>query len=1102
MLGSLSQLTRRDIAQVLRKLRLGLRRTKPKGDKDRVLVITTGELLREEDVDTSFDVEDSMADTKVKTALAWLERADFLKRDVNETSVFQGKPRIKSLQEAEAKIDGLTLSLAEREQWLEVLLALINADSPDGLNADTLAELPSFQCVPQRPAAPSSESATASQHVMRTLDQMARAGLIRKGVMLSAFVRFKIADSSSDRVQRATDIERALLQHMQELEPDAADQDWLSLSLRRLNQALVDQGLPSSPELIRSLLLSLSFDGRGYGGNRASLEFRHSRDDHYRVKLHRDWPALIETSDRRRQVAAVVLRTILEQVPARTAPSSGLLVEFSSDDLTRVVESDLALKGQLKDVVAAVDRGLMYLHEQQAIILQRGLSVFRQAMTIRMPPESKGRKYTQGDFDPLKQHYREKRLQIHVMYEYARRAIQSLGEGLRLVFAYFTQPRDEFIQQFFGDRKEVLQRAITHEGYQRIVDNLNNPVQQAVVAAPHNDSLLILAGPGSGKTCAIVHRVAYLVKVEQMRPRSILVLCFNRLAAIQLKQRLRELIGKSASRVTVMTYHALAARLTGTSFAERATDAGDAPIDLADLIPTATAILRGTQPVPGVDEDEVRDRLLAGYRFVLVDEYQDIDEEQYELISALTDRTGADPDAKLSILAVGDDDQNIYSFRGTNVAYIQRFQRDYQARCHYLLENYRSTANIIDAANQLIAHNQDRMKTHKAIRINRAREKDPPGGPWQAIDPVARGKVRILELAREWDEAATVVFEIQRLRHLQPDFDFNSLAVLSRTRGALHPIRAACEFCRIPLRWGLDSEQAPSLHKIREIAALLDRLDERRDEDCSAKDLLDLCGSPPDDNPWYFLLSESLAAWREETGDAKLPVDQAIQYLYESFAEQRREQRVGNGVFLSTVHSAKGMEFDHVLIPSTGWKSDGDCSKREEERRLYYVAMTRARYTLGLLTRQSPPNPHIRLLKGDFLDRCRAQCEPSIPAAILHRKHEVLGMEDIDIGFAGSHPAGHPIHGALANLEPGSRLELQPRNGHLELLDSNATCVGRLSKTACDRWRKRLELIQEIRVVALLRRRQRDERPEYSDRCRCEKWEIPWVEVIYVSHRN
>ena len=110
--------------------------------------------------------------------------------------------------------------------------------------------------------------------------------------------------------------------------------------------------------------------------------------------------------------------------------------------------------------------------------------------------------------------------------------------------------------------------------------------------------------------------------------------------------------------------------------------------------------------------------MLAGYRFVLVDEYRDIDRDQYALISALTDRVGRDPEAKLSILAVGDDDQNIYAFRGANVEFIRRFQTDYRAACHYLLDNYRSTAHIIAAANQLIAHNRDRMKIAQPIGKN------------------------------------------------------------------------------------------------------------------------------------------------------------------------------------------------------------------------------------------------------------------------------------------------------------------------------------------------------------------------------------------------
>ena len=130
-------------------------------------------------------------------------------------------------------------------------------------------------------------------------------------------------------------------------------------------------------------------------------------------------------------------------------------------------------------------------------------------------------------------------------------------------------------------------------------------------------------------------------------------------------------------------------RLLGYSFAEQATGGRD--IDFDKLIADATKLLRGENVPPGLEADEVRDRLLAGFQYILVDEYQDIDEPQYEMISAIAGRTLDDADLKLSILAVGDDDQNIYTFRGANVEFIRRFQQDYEAEVHYLVENYRST---------------------------------------------------------------------------------------------------------------------------------------------------------------------------------------------------------------------------------------------------------------------------------------------------------------------------------------------------------------------------------------------------------------------------
>ena len=98
-----------------------------------------------------------------------------------------------------------------------------------------------------------------------------------------------------------------------------------------------------------------------------------------------------------------------------------------------------------------------------------------------------------------------------------------------------------------------------------------------------------------------------------------------------------------------------------------------------------------------------------------MDEYQDIGPEQYELISAIAGRTLSEDDERLTIFAVGDDDQNIYAFNGSSTEFIRRFSNDYQARPFHLTENYRSTTHIIRTANAVIAPAMDRMKTEHPI---------------------------------------------------------------------------------------------------------------------------------------------------------------------------------------------------------------------------------------------------------------------------------------------------------------------------------------------------------------------------------------------------
>ena len=169
------------------------------------------------------------------------------------------------------------------------------------------------------------------------------------------------------------------------------------------------------------------------------------------------------------------------------------------------------------------------------------------------------------------------------------------------------------------------------------------------------------------------------------------------------------------------------------------------------------------------DNEKVRDEYHEKFRYVIVDEYQDIDADQYELVSLVAGKSREEGERKMAILAVGDDDQNIYRFRGASVEFIRRFQRDYQAGIHYLVENYRSTANIVNAANYLIAHNTDRMKTGHPIRINQARQNLPSGGNWQLSDPVARGKVQILQVADAEAQALVLLEQAATLFELFAD---------------------------------------------------------------------------------------------------------------------------------------------------------------------------------------------------------------------------------------------------------------------------------------------------------------------------------------------
>ncbi|MEO6064465.1 MAG: DNA helicase II [Lysobacterales bacterium] len=294
-----------------------------------------------------------------------------------------------------------------------------------------------------------------------------------------------------------------------------------------------------------------------------------------------------------------------------------------------------------------------------------------------------------------------------------------------------------------------------------------NPDQRAAVSAPAGH-YLVLAGAGSGKTRVLVHRIAWLTLVERATPWSVLAVTFTNKAAGEMRGRAESLVREGGRGLTVGTFHGIAHRMLRRHWREAGLPEAFQILDQDDqtrLIKRVIADMNldearytarqaawyinaakdegkrpdkldaGNNPFARTQRDiyieyEARCRrlglvdfaelllrayelwrndpsLLKHYRerfaHLLVDEFQDTNEIQYLWVRELAGDTG-------QVFVVGDDDQAIYGWRGARVENVQRFLRDFpSARTLKLEQNYRSTANILGAANAIIAHNPDRL---------------------------------------------------------------------------------------------------------------------------------------------------------------------------------------------------------------------------------------------------------------------------------------------------------------------------------------------------------------------------------------------------------
>jgi DNA helicase-2/ATP-dependent DNA helicase PcrA len=301
-----------------------------------------------------------------------------------------------------------------------------------------------------------------------------------------------------------------------------------------------------------------------------------------------------------------------------------------------------------------------------------------------------------------------------------------------------------------------------------VESELLNNVQRAAVE--HTDGpVLIFAGAGSGKTRVLTHRIAYLLNEKKVFPDRILAVTFTNKAAGEMKSRLERMVGAVARDLWVGTFHSMCVRilrrdgrkigiasnfaimddtdqraivreiLHDLDFDERQIAPGAALAEISkaknnlwspDTYETQNASFIGERYAQvyreyerrlkesnGLDfddligrtiellenDDETRVRYQSKFRYVLVDEYQDVNFAQYKLVSLLADE-------HKNLTVVGDDDQSIYSWRGSDYKMILRFEEDFPgAKVFKLEENYRSTQTILTAANELVGNNASRF---------------------------------------------------------------------------------------------------------------------------------------------------------------------------------------------------------------------------------------------------------------------------------------------------------------------------------------------------------------------------------------------------------
>ena len=807
------------------------------------------------------DVED--IETRVKAAIAALEEAGYIQRGINSPHVFATGIAVKNMDEARQK---LTISPLfdeqSREEAARIIKSLISARATaEGRGTEVESRVDYLADI----------LGMSKATVIRNINLMRQDGLLADSRDMQAWISKSTSQRNLDIILK---LEQFLLQRFGE--------EAQRFNYKELNEDALKAGLTySNIKRLRMLLHFLSLKGYIH-------KQEHSFSDSVSVRLQVSQEVTKARFERRMDIC----RFIVDTLNVSRDPSKDMtLVNFSIVELLQqfiVIRQETMFADHEKPTIADIEESLLYLTKTELVKIEGGFIVIYNTMQIGRIADRRTR-YGKEQYRLLDEFYKQRIRQIHIVGEYANLMVRDYDAALRFVNDYFTLDFRKFINQYFKEeRRTQIDQNITPAKYNKLFGELSNR-QCEIIDDKESKYIVVAAGPGSGKTRVLVHKLASLLLLEDVKHEQLLMLTFSRAAATEFKKRLIDLVGNAAHYVEIKTFHSYSFDLIGKQ----------GNLDEAkDVVRLAAEMIENGE----VEQSKIAKSVLV------IDEAQDMGADDFRLVQALMQQN-----EDMRVIAVGDDDQNIYAFRGSDSKYMQLLANKEGAKLYEMTDNYRSAKAVVDCANRFVQHIQGRLK-HASIQS-------------------ATGEEGMVLTLKSFLDA-----EIKTQ---------GSTAILTRTNEETMQVAYELE------QRGLHATVAQSMGGFRfgnlaEVRYFLRQLG-KKDEVTISKERWQEAKQRTFDT---YASSTCLNVMKQFFADFEV----THQFFYRSdlreyIFESNIEDFIAaddKSVFVSTIHKAKGREFDTVYLLSP--IPDG---REVEDMRSYYVGLTRAKRNLYLVT--NPP---------------------------------------------------------------------------------------------------------------------------------------------------